>query len=176
MENQKVKKPWKQKLFHELSEYGINVIYLTIFFGVFAIARRLTLSHFGIYVDDYFIALIKALVIGKVIMITAFLNISKKFENKPLMIPVLYKVSFFVLFVIAFDVIEGLIKGWINNGSLAGGVESLIHHHISKMWLGGLLVVALSFIPFFMLKELSRIIGHEKLKNLFLRNRKVAET
>jgi len=43
------------------------------------------------------------------------------------------------------------------------------------MWLGGLLMVALSFIPFFMLKQLSRIMGHEKFKNLFLRNRKVAE-
>jgi hypothetical protein len=171
MEAQKEKKTFKQKLFHELSEYGINVIYLTLFFGAFAIARRLTLAHFGIYVDDYFIALIKALVIGKVIMITAFLNISKKFEGKPLMIPVLYKVAFFVLFVIAFDVVEGLIKGWINSGSLSGGMYELIHHHFSRIWLGGLLMVTLSFIPFFMLKELSRIMGHDKFRNLFFRNR-----
>jgi hypothetical protein len=171
MEAQKKKKTFKQKLFHEFSEYGINVIYLTLFFGAFAIARRLTLAHFGIYVDDYFIALIKALVIGKVIMITAFLNISKKFEGKPLMMPVLYKVIFFVLFVIAFDVVEGLIKGWINSGSFSGGVDALIHHHFSRMWLGGLLMVTLAFIPFFMLKELSRIMGHEKFRNLFFRNR-----
>jgi len=171
MEAQKEKKTFKQKLFHELSEYGINVIYLTVFFGAFAIARRLTLAHFGIYVDDYFIALIKALVIGKVIMITAFLNISKKFEGKRLMIPVLYKVAFFVLFVIAFDVVEGLIKGWINSGSLSGGIDELIHDHFSRMWLGGLLMVTLSFIPFFMLKELSRIMGHDKFRNLFFRNR-----
>lgn len=169
METPMVKKTLAQKLIHELSEYGINVIYLTLFFGVFAIARRLTLAHYGIYIDDYFIALIKALVIGKVIMITAFLNISKKFEGKPLMIPVMYKVFFFILFVIAFDVVEGLIKGWINSGSISGGVEALIHHHFSKMWIGGLLMVALSFIPFFMLKELSRTLGHEKFRNLFLK-------
>lgn len=173
METQKEKKTFKQKIFHELSEYGINVIYLTLFFGIFAVARRLTLAHYGIYIDDYFIALIKALVIGKVIMITAFLNISKKFEGKPLMIPVMYKVLFFVLFVIVFDVVEGLIKGWISSGSLAGGVEELIHHHFSKMWLGGLLMVTLSFIPFFMLKELSRIMGHEKFRDLFLMKKAV---
>lgn len=68
-----------------------NVIYLTLFFGAFAVvARRLTLAHYGIYVDDYFIALIKALFIGKVIMIAAFLSISKKFDGRPLIIPVLY--------------------------------------------------------------------------------------
>jgi hypothetical protein len=38
------------------------------------------------------------------------------------------------------------------------------------MWLGGLLMVAMSFIPFFMLKELSRVMGHEKFRDLFLKN------
>jgi hypothetical protein len=173
MEAQKEKKTFKQKLFHELSEYGINVVYLTLFFGVFAVARRLTLAHFGVYIDDYFVALIKALVIGKVIMIAAFLNISNKFEGKPLIIPVLYKVLFFVLFVVLFDIVEGLIKGAIHTRSFSGAFDELIYHHFSKMWLGGLLMVALSFIPFFMLKELSRIMGHEKFRNLFLRNKTV---
>lgn len=164
-----VKKTWKQKFLHELSEYIFNVIYLTLFFGVFAVARRLTLAHYGIATDDYFIALIKALVIGKVIMIAAFLNISKKFEGKPLLFPVLYKVLFFVLFVVAFDATEGLIKGWIHTGNLSEGFGELIHHHFSKMWLGGLLMVAMSFIPFFMLKELSRKMGQDKFRDLFFK-------
>lgn len=170
MELQKEKKTLKQKLFHELSEYGINVIYLTLFFGAFAVARRLTLAHFGIHVDDYFIALIKAAVIGKVIMIAAFLNISKKFEGKPLLIPVIYKTLFFVVFVILFDIIEELIRGVIRMDSFASAFDELIHQHFSKLWLGGLLMVTLSFIPFFMLKELSRIMGSAKFRNLFLRN------
>ncbi len=170
MEPATVKKTWKQKLLRELSEYGLNVIYLTLFFCVFAIARRLTLAQYDIYVDDYFVGLIKALVIGKVIMIAAFLNISKKFEGKPLMIPALYKVLFFVIFVILFDVVERFIKGWIHEGTVSGAYEELIHHHFSKMWLGGLLMVTLSFIPFFMLKELSRIMGHEKFRSLFLKS------
>jgi hypothetical protein len=172
MEAQNEKKTLKQKLVHELSEYALNVIYLTLFFGVFAVARRLTLSHFGIYVDDYFVALIKALVIGKVIMIAAFLNISKKFEGKPLIIPVLYKVLFFILFVILFDVVEELIKGSIHTHSFSTAFEEMLHHHFSKMWLGGLLMVTLSFVPFFMLKELSRIMGREQFIKLFFRDRK----
>ena len=170
METQKKKKTFKQKLFHELSEYGINVIYLTLFFGAFAVARRLTLAHYGIYVDDYFIALIKALVIGKVIMIAAFLNISKKFEGKPLIIPVLYKVLFFIVFVVLFDIVEELVRGSIHTHSLKAAFEELIHQHFSKMWLGGLLMVTFSFIPFFMLKELSRIMGHEEFRGLFFKD------
>jgi hypothetical protein len=171
METTVEKKTWKQKLIHELSEYFVNAVYLTVFFGVFAISRRLTLSQFGIYLDDYFIGLIKALIIAKVIMIGAFLRISRKFEGRPLIIPVLYKVCIFVLWVILFDALEGLIKGLIQSGSLSGTLETLVQHHFNRMWLGGLLVVILSFIPFFALKELSRIMGHEKFRDLFLKQR-----
>lgn len=171
MEEQKEKKTWKQKLIHELSEYALNVIYLTVFFGVYAIARRLTLAHYNIYTEDYFVAPIKALVIGKVIMIGAFLSISRKFENKPLLIPVLYKVAIFLLWVVLFDAVEGLVKGMIHTHSLTGALDELIHNHFSKVWLGGLLMVTLSFFPFFMLKELSRAMGHEKFRDLFLRKR-----
>jgi hypothetical protein len=171
MEAQIEKKTWKQKLFHEISEYLVNAAYLTLFFCVYAISRRLTLAQYGIYLDDYFIGLIKALVIAKVIMIGAFLRISRKYEHKPLIIPVLYKVFIFLLWVILFDAVEGLIRGLIETHSMAGAFENLVQHHFTKVWLGGLLMVILSFIPFFALKELSRIMGHEKFKDLFLKSR-----
>jgi cell division protein FtsW (lipid II flippase) len=171
MEEQQVKKTFKQKLVHELSEYLINVIFLTLFFGAYFIARRLTLAHYDISVDDYFSGFIKALIIGKVIMIGSFLTISRKYENKPLIIPVLYKVLIFLVWCVLFDVVEGFVKGWIHSGSLSGAYSELVHHHFSKVWLGGLVMLAVSFIPFFMLKELSRIMGYEKFRDLFFRER-----
>jgi hypothetical protein len=167
MEVQVTKKTWKQKLYREFTEYWVNVAYLTLFFCVFAIARRLTLSHYGVEVQDYFVGIIKALVIAKVIMIGAFLRISRKYENKPLIIPVLYKTILFVLWVILFDVIEGFIRGLVDTKSLTAAIDFVLQHHFTKLWLGGLLFVSLSFIPFFALKELARVIGHEKFKDLF---------
>jgi hypothetical protein len=171
METQKEKKSFKQKLIHELSEYAVNVIYLTLFFGAYFVARRLILAHYNIYLDDYFIGIIKALVIGKVIMIGAFLKISKKFEDRPMIVPVLYKVALFVGWCILFDVTEGFIKGWIHTDTLSGAYNQLIRHHFSRIWLAGVVMLTLTFIPFFMLKELSRTIGREKFRDLFLKNR-----
>ncbi len=173
MEAQTNKKTWKQKLLSEFSEYLVNAAYLTLFFGVYSVSRRLTLAQYGVYLDDYFIGLIKALIIAKVIMIGAFLRISRKYENKPLIIPVLYKVLIFLLWVILFDATEGLIRSLIQTQSMAGAFENLMQHHFTKMWLGGVLMVILSFIPFFMLKELSRVIGHKEFTDLFLKNRTV---
>lgn len=171
MENQTHKKTLKQKLFHEFSEYFINVIYLACFFGAFGEARRLTLEHYNIQTDDYFIGIIKALVIGKVIMIGAFLRISRKFEHKPLLIPAIYKTGLFIVCVILFDVIEVLIKESIKLKSVSAGYHFLINEHFTKLWLGGLIMITVSFIPFFTLKELSRAIGQEKFRNMLLKNR-----
>ena len=168
METQPKGKTWQQKLVHELSEYAVNALYLTIFFGVYATSRRLTLAQYGIHLDDYFIGIIKALIIAKVIMIGAFLRISRKYEGKPLIYPVLFKVFIFVLWVILFDAAEGYVRGLIHTHSMIGAFEDLVQQHFTKVWLAGLLMVILSFIPFFMLKELSRVMGYEKLVAMFI--------
>lgn len=169
MEAQVEKKSLKQRLFKEFSEYLVNAAYLTLFFCLFAISRRLILSQYNIHLDDYFVGIIKALVIAKVIMLASFLSISRKFEGRPLIYPVLFKVFVFFICVALFDVVEGFIRGWIAEGSLMGGVDEILHHHFTKMWLGGALMVLMAFIPFFALKELSRIVGHEKFRDLFLK-------
>jgi len=171
MAAQSDKKTLKQKLLHEISEYLINVVYLAIFFGAFAVARRLTLAHYDIYVADYFVGIIKALIIGKVIMIGAFMRISHVYENKPLIIPVFYKTILFVICVIIFDIIEVLIKETIKLQSLADAYQFLMVEHFSKLWLGGVIMIFVSFIPFFASKELSRVIGQQKFRDMLLKHR-----
>lgn len=168
MEKPKAKRNWKQWLLHELNEYIFNVIYLSIAFGTIILYRRLLLAEYGIQLNDYFIGVVKALVIGKVIMIGTFLTISRKFENRPLLIPVLYKALLFTLWVLLFDVAEEFIRGLIHTGNAAEAIETL-KTHITIVWLGKAQVTFFLFIPFFAFKELSRTMGHKAISNLFLR-------
>ena len=97
MEKPEAKKSWKQKLLHEFTEYWMNVLYMALVFSAIIFYRRLVLAHYEIYLDDYFSGVFKALVIAKVVMIGAFLRISRKFEHKPLIFPVLYKAVLFTI-------------------------------------------------------------------------------
>jgi len=142
-----------------------------LFFGAFAVARRLTLAYYDIYVADYFVGIIKALVIGKVIMIGAFMRINHMHENKPLIIPVYYETMLFVFCVIIFDIIEVLIKEAIKLQSLADAYQFLMVEHFSKLWLGGVIMIFVSFISFFASKELSRVIGQQKFRDMLLKHR-----
>jgi hypothetical protein len=113
----------------------------------------------------------KALVISKVIMLGAFLRISRKFENKPILIPVLYKTILFIIWVILFDTIEVLIKETIKLQSISSAFQYLIDKHFSKLLLSGIIIVTISFIPFFTLNGISRVIEQQKFRKLLLKQR-----
>jgi len=43
--------------------------------------------------------------------------------------------------------------------------------HLDLPWLGALILIFFCFIPFFGFKELSRVMGKEKINELFLKTR-----
>jgi len=170
MENPEAKKNWKQRFFHEFTEYWINVIYMALFFGAVVLYRNLVLAQHGIFLEDYFAGVLKALVIAKVVMIGAFLRISRKYEHKPLIIPTIYKSILFTLWVMLFDIVEVYIRIFIKTPDFADAFSEL-KHHINPAWLGAALVICISFLPFFAMKELSRVMGAKKFRGLFFKNR-----
>ncbi len=167
MVNQATKKNWKQKLLKEFTEYWVNVVYMSLVFSAIIFYRRLVLAHYEIYLDDYFSGVIKALVIAKVVMIGAFMRISRKYEHKPLIFPLLYKSVLFTLWVMLFDIVEVFIRIFIHNPVFMDAINEL-KSHLNNLWLGGTLLIFFSFIPFFAFKELVRVLGEKKIRELFL--------
>jgi hypothetical protein len=160
----------KKKIVHEIGEYLINVCYLTLVFAAFTQYRRFLLAAHDITYTDYGVAVIEALILGKVIMIGEVIRLGRGLEQKPLIYPTLYKTFVFTVFVGVFKVIEHVIKGLRNgSGFMAGFVE------LSEKWshelLANSLVVFVAFIPFFAVKELGRVFGEDKIRALFFKRR-----
>jgi hypothetical protein len=166
----KKKKDWKQKIFHEFVEYWINVIYLTLVFASFTVYRRLFLAAYDITYTNYWVALIEALILAKVIMIGAVFHLGRGLEDKPLIYPTLYKTAVFTLFVGIFTVLENVVKVlWKGTGFTGGSVDFLGKG--PDEFVANALVVFVAFIPFFGVKELGRVLGQEKIRALFFRKR-----
>ena len=166
---------WKQKLFHELIEYWINFVYLALFFGVFTAYRRLIMAEYQIGYQHYGIAVIKALVLAKVIMIGDFLRLGRRLEDKSLIFPTLYKSAVFSIWVAVFNVLEDVIKGLLHGTGLAGGFVELISKGKDEL-LAGCLVIFFAFIPFFAFKELGELLGESKIRGLFFRRISATES
>lgn len=161
---------WKQKATHELIDYWVNVVYLACFFGAFIWYRRFILAEYQISYLHYGVGLIEALVLAKVILIGDFMHLGRGLEEKPLILPTLYKTVVFTLFVGGFGLLEHTIHGLLHGKGLAGGLEELRSGGKYELF-AKCLVVFFSFIPFFAFKELGRLLGEHKILSLFFRRR-----
>lgn len=162
---------WKQKLIHEFVAYWVNVLYLSIVFGLFAWYRRLILAGYKIEYLNYGVAIIEALVLAKVILIAEALHLSRNlFENKPLVYPTLYKSLVFTLFVALFTIAEATVRGSLRGEGLRGWLIEI--QGTGKFeFLAHVLMVFFMFIPFFAFKELAKILGKGKIGRLFFRDK-----
>lgn len=162
---------WKQKLLHELSDYGINFAYMGLFFSAIIFYRRQVLAQYDIELNDYFLGLIKAAIVAKVVMIAGFLSFMKCLDQRPLLYPVLFKGFTFTLWVMLFDLLEESVHGLIKHASLAE-LPALWVARMEPVWFASGIIVLLCFLPFFAFKELVRVEGRQKVTDLFLRDRR----
>lgn len=171
MEQTTQKTGWKQKFIHEFIAYWVNVLYLSIVFGLFAWYRRLILAGYRIEYLNYGVAIIEALVLAKVILIAEVLGLSRNlFENKPLIYPTLYKSLVFTMFVGLFTIAEATVRGSLHGKGLRGWLIE-VQGAGKYEFLAHALMVFFMFIPFFAFKELAKILGRGKIGRLFFRDR-----
>ena len=162
---------WKQKFMHEFIAYWVNVLYLSIVFGLFAWYRRLILASYRIEYLNYGVAIIEALVLAKVILIAEVLGLSRNvFHNKPLIYPTLYKSLVFSMFVALFTIAEATVRGYLHGKGLSGWLIE-VQGRGKFEFLAHVLTVFFMFIPFFAFKELAKILGKGKIGRLFFRDR-----
>jgi hypothetical protein len=101
------------------------------------------------------------------------LHLGRGFEEKPLIVPTLYKTFLFTVCMAVFDVAEALVRGFIGGLILMGSVDALIPRFHFE-WLSRALVIFFAFIPLFAMRELRRVLG-EGVIEIFFRRRSAAE-
>lgn len=161
----------KEKLAEEFKLYWIITLYLAVLFGLLMIYRRLLLAEAGVTYLGYGFALIEALVIAKVILIGDALGLSRRFADRALVIPVLYRTLLFGLFVMLFGAVEHVVEGLFHKktaGDILQGIADIGLYEI----LARVLMLIVAFVPFFAFWELARVLGPHKLSALFFSSRR----
>jgi hypothetical protein len=156
----------KTRIFREVSEYWMNACYLALVFASFTQYRRLILAAHDITYTNYWVALIEALILAKVIMIGSVFRLGRGLERKPLIYPTVYKAVVFTLFCGLFAIIEHAIKGLWQGEGVMGGLAEFFGKGTHEL-LANSLVVFVAFFPYFGVKELGRVLGEDKIRALF---------
>jgi hypothetical protein len=160
-----VKPTVKQKIKHEFVELAGITVYLAFFFCSIAVYQSLLLKRYDISYFAYGTALLNAVIVAKVILIGEYARLGKKHENKALLVSSLYKAILFSALVFAFHVAEEVVKLLIHKEAFS----SAIHEVRLGDLLGRSLIVFCTFIPLFAFRELQRVMGEEKFRQLFFK-------
>lgn len=160
------KSQWKQKLLHELKELMGVFLFLALFFCAFTTYRRIVMQEAGLSYYHYGFAVVKALILAKVIVIGQCARLGRIFDGRPLIVPTLYKVIVFSLLTILFEMVEHFIAGLIHGQGVGGFREAVSSLGVNEL-LARTLVTLAAFIPFFAFKEIARVLGEGRLTELF---------
>jgi len=160
----------KQRVLHEVAEYWINFVYVAFFLVAFTWYRRLVLAEYHIVYMHYWFPVIEAAVLAKVIIIGDLLQLGRRLDQQPLIIPTLYRTVVFTVWIAVFDILEATLRGLIHRQGLMGGLEELANRDWHE-WVAACVVAFVAFIPFFAFKQLELVLGEDRLRPLFWRRR-----
>ena len=165
----------KERAVEEFKLFWIIVLYLWLFLGSFTVYRRLVVAETGAAYVHYGIAAIEALVIAKVILIGGMFGFTRRFDDNPLIVPVLYKSILFAILVLLFGVVEHLVEGWVRKQGLVGGLREIASVGDYELC-ARVLMLFVAFVPFFAFGEISRVLGPQKVAAMFFGKREAVQT
>ena len=156
----------KERAVEELKAYWVITLYLWLFLGLFTVYRRLVVAESGTVYLHYGVALVEAMVIAKVVLIGKLFGFSRRFEDRALIAPVIYKSILFGLLVMLFGVVEHLVTGWIHKQGLLGGLREIASVGADELAARALMLIV-ALVPFFAFWELGRVFGMKRLAAVF---------
>jgi hypothetical protein len=160
----------KERARHELIEYAANAAYLVIVFSAFTWYRRFILAAHEITYTNYWVALIEALILGQVIMIGGIFGLGRTLEDKPLIVSSSYKTVIFCVFCAVFTVAEHTLVGLWKGEGFAAGLHKIAGEGGHEI-VANTLMLFVSLFPYFAFRELGRVFGRDRLREIFFLRR-----
>lgn len=154
-----------QRFLEEMREYLIISIYLWICFSVLLLYKTAILRAEQVQFIPLGIAALKALIIGKFILIGKAVKAGNRFSSRILLIRIMWKSLMFMLLLVVFTLIEEIVLGLIHGHTVADTVNDLT----ARSWLELLapsVVMLLVLIPMISFEEIDQDLGKGKLRRM----------
>jgi len=155
------------RLAHEIKQYAAVTLYLYICLGAFLLYKGALLrSVDGSYVP-YGIAAIKALILGKFMMVGHALKLGQGGIGGPLIYPILRKSALFLLLLFVLNMTEEIVAGLLHGRSVAAVVEEVTGGTLLQT-LAVCLLFFLILLPYFAYREVGEALGEGRLWRLMM--------
>jgi hypothetical protein len=159
---------WKARVRHELVEFLVTALLLSLFLGAVADYRRVILADFGISYTHWGIALIEALIISKVILIGDVLHLGRRSGRSVFGTAVQRAIGYGFL-ILGFELVEHGVRALVHGETFDAVRASIVAHSLDFAAYAFLTFVFL--VPFFALRAAANLLGEEGLAELLFKTR-----
>ena len=153
----------KERVFEEVKRFIVIFLYLWVVFALLSLHKSLVLSLRNLDYEEHTFAIINALVFAKVLLVAEDLHLGERFENKPLIYPILYKSFVFTIVLICFHIVESIVVGLWHGNTIAESVPAILGWN-PKGLLGVGVMCFIVLLPFFGFREVARVIPKSVVK------------
>jgi hypothetical protein len=158
-----------QRAVHEFKELAILTAYLYVTLGAVILMKAAVLHGAGISFVPWGIAIVKALVLAKFMLIGRAM-IGKRFNDRPLIWPTLHKSFAFLVLLVVLTIIEEVVVGLFHQQSVAASLGELTGAKLYET-LAGYIIMLLVLIPYIAWGVLDEALGEGRLARMFFVDR-----
>jgi len=148
----------KERARHELRNYAIVAAYLYVCFATFMLYKSALLREEGLGLLPHGIAAIKALILGKFILIGEAAGVGTRIGRRTLLTTIATKTLLFFLLLVVLSVMEELLVGKAHGHSFAQTLADYEKHSVLEM-IATCLLLLVVLVPLITAKEFSRALG-----------------
>lgn len=156
----------RQRAEHELKELAVISAYLYITLGAVIMMKTALLHTEGIAFTPWGIAIVKAVVLGKFVLLGNLAHVGGRDISGPLIWPTLRRAFAFLVLLVILTIIEEVVVGLFHHRSIAASLGELFGARLQET-LAGYLIMLLVLIPFFAFRVLSEALGDGRLERMF---------
>jgi hypothetical protein len=161
-----IKPSLSHRAFEEFKELLALTAYLYVCLGSVILLKSAILRDAGIDFTIWGVAIVKALVLAKFMLLGRAANIGKRYKDQPLIWPTLHMALMFLLLLLVLTTLEELLVGFIHGRTI---MESLTHVVGPTLYTGlaTSFVMFLILVPYCAFKSLGEVLGDQYLVRLF---------
>ena len=107
----------------------------------------------------HMVATVLALVIGKVVLVVNKLSLLQRFNEKPLLIPILFKSTFFTAIVTMVRLLEHWVPALMKTGAPGSATQFVIEHIVWRYFAVGEIWIFVCFLVYTTAVEVLSLFG-----------------
>lgn len=168
------KPPLHQRAMHEIKELVFISLYLYIAIGAVILMKTAVLRTQGIEFTPWGIAIVKAVLLAKFMLLGEAMRIGGRNTTGPLIWPTVQKAFGLLVLLIIMTIIEEAVVGLFHHRSIPELLGALFGPRLEET-LAGYVIMLLVLLPYCAFRVLGEVLGKGRLERMFFVDREPIE-